>query len=52
MHRYLVTVKEVTCIATNKNGSLVVSGSEDGTVQLWDVSTGMPQGALMEGHEG
>ncbi len=41
---------EVTSIAVNPNGDLIVSSSKDGTVRLWDIQ-GKPIGKL-EGHQG
>jgi WD40 repeat protein len=33
-------------------GKLLATGSDDGTVRLWDAATGSPEGSPMTGHNG
>jgi len=39
-------------VAFSPNGALVVSGSHDETVQMWDVGNGMQVGGRLQGHCG
>ena len=41
----------VTCIAISPNGKLIVSGSQDGTLRLWEATTGQSVGKPLKGHE-
>ena len=41
----------VRCVSFNSNGTMLVSGSDDNTVRLWDLTTGMLK-ATLTGHEG
>lgn len=43
-------LKPVHGVAMSQDGKLVLSGSDDGVVRLWDVETGKEK--KMEGHEG
>ncbi|KAG8979239.1 hypothetical protein FRB93_010250, partial [Tulasnella sp. JGI-2019a] len=44
-HTYLVK-----CVAVSPDGTTIVSGSNDNTLQLWDAKTGAVIGKVMEGH--
>ena len=41
---------EVGAVAFNPNGRTIVTGSWDNTLRLWDVDTGQPIGAPLQGH--
>ncbi|HID68657.1 MAG TPA: WD40 repeat domain-containing protein [Roseibacterium sp.] len=41
----------VTAVAFSPDGQRIVSGSEDGTLRLWDAQTGAPIGEPLRGHE-
>ena len=41
----------VDCLAFNHDGSIVATGSRDGSVRLWDAGTGLPIGPPLE-HRG
>jgi WD40 repeat protein len=40
----------VASVAFSPDGGLLATGSDDGTVILWDVTTRQPAGAPLEGH--
>jgi WD40 repeat protein len=40
----------VSCVACSPDGRLIVSGSRDNTIQLWDAATGKPIGSPLQGH--
>jgi WD40 repeat protein len=42
----------VNSVAISLDGRHIVSGSNDTTVQVWDMETGQPSGAPLEGHTG
>ena len=42
-------VEEVYAVVVAPDGSWLASGSDDGTVRIWDVATGQ-EGAVLEGH--
>jgi WD40 repeat protein len=42
----------ITSIAFSPDGKQIASGSEDKTIQLWNVETGAQIGQPMEGHHG
>ena len=42
----------VDSVAFSPDGRRIVSGSYDGTVQVWDAATGQPVGAPLAGHTG
>ncbi|MEM1256243.1 MAG: hypothetical protein AAGI69_27720 [Cyanobacteria bacterium P01_H01_bin.21] len=39
-------------LAMSQDGQRIISGSEDGTVRLWNTITGEPIGPPLQGHEG
>jgi WD40 repeat protein len=41
----------IVAVAFSPDGTLIVSGSEDKTLRLWDVKTGQTIGQPMQGHE-
>ncbi|EIN05908.1 hypothetical protein PUNSTDRAFT_74221, partial [Punctularia strigosozonata HHB-11173 SS5] len=43
---------EVRSVAYSSDGSRIVSGSDDGTVRLWDAESGDPIGEPLVGHDG
>jgi WD40 repeat protein len=48
----IATHKEsITCIAFSPDGTKIVSGGENNTLQIWDAQTGNPLGLPMCGHE-
>jgi WD40 repeat protein len=51
VHKILVTDSAAMTVASNLDGRLLVSGGEDGTVQVWDAATGGAAGEPMTGHE-
>jgi WD40 repeat protein len=44
--------EEVTCVAAHEGIPVVVSGSYDGTVRVWDVREMKPEARVLHGHEG
>jgi len=40
----------ITDVAVSPDGSKIVSGSEDKTVRIWDVTTGAQVGEALQGH--
>ncbi|KAG9032408.1 hypothetical protein FRB95_001529 [Tulasnella sp. JGI-2019a] len=40
----------VKCIAVSPDGKMIVSGSDDNTLRLWDAKTGAAIGQVMDGH--
>jgi WD40 repeat protein len=42
----------VLSVAFDESGTHVVSGSSDGSLRLWDTTTGLAVGVPMKGHEG
>jgi WD40 repeat protein len=42
--------QEVTSIMFNRSGTLLASGSKDGTIRLWDVQRRRPLATLLTGH--
>ncbi|KAF5343672.1 hypothetical protein D9758_014687 [Tetrapyrgos nigripes] len=46
------TGSEVVGISVSPDGTRIVSGSEDGTVRIWDAQTGTAIGEPLQGHEG
>src|SRR6266568_3837282 len=41
---------DVRCLAWSPDGKALASGSDDGSVRLWDGQTGVPLGAPLTGH--
>jgi WD40 repeat protein len=44
--------EQVTCVAAREGIPIVVSGSYDGTVRVWDVRETKPEALVLRGHEG
>ncbi|KAG9034705.1 hypothetical protein FRB95_012891 [Tulasnella sp. JGI-2019a] len=44
--------KAVTCVRVSPDGTVIVTGSEDHTLRLWDAKTGAAIGKVMRGHTG
>jgi WD40 repeat protein len=42
----------VWSVAVLSDGSCIVSGSDDQTIQVWDAKTGMAVGSHLQGHTG
>jgi WD40 repeat protein/tRNA A-37 threonylcarbamoyl transferase component Bud32 len=43
---------EITCVAFSRDGSLIATGSTDGTVRLWDAATGRSRVGPLRRHQG
>jgi WD40 repeat protein len=50
MYTFTGHSESINCIAITPNGQMLVSGSEDNTLKLWDLDTGECL-ATLEGHE-
>ncbi len=44
--------QNVRCSAIRANGSLIVSGHEDGTFRRWDTKSAKPVGVQVKAHSG
>ena len=42
--------RDVNCVGFDPTGKKLVSGSDDCTVRIWDVTTGEPIGSPLAGH--
>jgi WD40 repeat protein len=51
-HIMRVHIDEVTCVAASRTWSLVVSGSKDGSVALWDLNRGSYVRSIRHGNGG
>ncbi|KAH9480814.1 Vegetative incompatibility protein HET-E-1 [Psilocybe cubensis] len=52
LEMFITTPSQVNCVDFSPDGEWIVSGLEDGTVCLWNATTGMMEGVPFRGHSG